>query len=183
MADTLEASTLADVEPRLNFDGDALVSDRSSARSRCPARSRTPMVLVAVRHPQLRRWSTELLESACGCWATVRNLDDELLVEAIARVGPDVVALDSPDFPACCQKALATLDPRQVVVIGPEPDPAYRQMALGNGAGGWVSRDHIGEDLISAVWTALGCDCQPCPMRPPMTVSTDPTPRSTGEAS
>lgn len=160
------------------------MSDRSTAgyeppttnRNRCLARDRTPMVLVAVRHPQLRRWTTELLESACGCWATVGNFDRELLVDAIARVGPDVVALDSLDFPACCERAVTRLDPRQVVVIGPDPDPAYRRSALDKGAGGWVSQDRIGEDLVSAVWIALGCDCQPCPLRPVMTIGARTTP-------
>lgn len=138
-------------------------------------------MLVAVRHPMLRQWTTELLQAACGCWATVESLDGELLSDAIARVGPDVVAVDSLDFPVCCQAAVDDLGPGQVVVIGPEPDPAYRRLALDGGAGGWVSQDRIADDVTRVVWTALGCDCQPCPLRPLMTASDASTRRSTGE--
>lgn len=140
-------------------------------------------MLVAIRHPVLRRLTTELLDAACGCWATIVSLDDELLADAIVRIDPDVVAIDSLDFPACCQTALADLRPDRVVVIGPEPDPAYRQSALGQGAGGWVSQDRIGDDLTSAVWTALGCDHQTCPLRPLMTIGDASTPGPTGEPS
>ncbi len=149
----------------------------------CPARHRAPVVLVAMRHPVLRRWTTELLDTACGCWATVVSLDGELLADAIARVSPDVVALDSLDFPACCHAALTDLGREHVVVIGPEPDPAYRQSALDQGAGGWVSQDRIGDDLPRAVWTALGCDRHDCPLRPLMTNGAAPSSRPTGEPS
>ncbi|MEO6627512.1 MAG: hypothetical protein ABIP03_02980 [Aquihabitans sp.] len=172
---------LREVDPQMSDRCSDGSGPASSVQGRCPGRNRTPVVLVAVRHPQLRRWTTELLESACGCWGTVRNLDHELLADAITRIRPDVVALDSLDFPACCHEALATLEPQQVVVIGPEPDSAYRRSALDLGAGGWVSQDHIGEELVSAVWTALGCDCQPCPMQPLMTIPTGTTPRPTGD--
>lgn len=138
-------------------------------RSRCPARHRMPLVLVAVRHPVLRRWTTELLDAACGCWATIVSVDDELLADAIARISPDVVAVDSGDFLACCQTALTDLGPGQVVVVGPEPDPVYRQSALDQGASGWVSQDRIGDDLTREVWAALGCDHYACPLRPLMT--------------
>lgn len=117
----------------------------------------------------LRRWTSELLEAARGCWATVDSLDGELLVDAIARTGPDVAVVDSVDFPACCQPAIDDLGPSQVVVIGPEPDAAYRRLALDRGAGGWVSQDRIADEVTQAVWTALGCDCRPCPHRPVMT--------------
>ncbi len=154
------------------------MSDRSTprsgssrrSRSGCPARRQTPVVLVAVRHPLLRRWTTELLDGACGCWATVVSDDDELLAHAIARINPDVVAVDSFEFPACCQTALTELRPSQVVVIGPEPDHAYRQSALDLGAGGWVSQDRIADDLAREVWNVLGCGRHACPLRPLMTI-------------
>lgn len=154
------------------------MSDRSTPRSgssrqsrdRCPARPQTPVVLVAVRHRLLRRWISELLDGACGCWTTVFAVDDELLAHAIARINPDVVAVDSYEFPACCQTALTDLRPGQVVVVGPEPDHAYRQWAIDRGAGGWVSQDHIGDDLAREVWTALGCGHHACSLRPLMTI-------------
>lgn len=161
------------------------MSDRSTSRSgssrqsrsRCGVRHHTPVVLVAVRHPVLRRWTTELLDGACGCWATVVSVDDELLAHAIARINPDVVAVDSYEFPACCQTALNVLRPSQVVVIGPEPNHGYRQSALDLGAGGWVSQDRIADDLVREVWTALGCGRHTCPLQPLMTLgdSSPPT--------
>ncbi len=152
------------------------------AQQRCRARHRTPAVLVAVRHPVLRRWTTELLEGARGCWATVQSGDSELLADAIARIGPDVVVLDSLDFPACCKTALTDLGRDHVVVIGPEPDLAYRQSALDQGAGGWVSQDRIADDLPRAVWAALACDHHGCSLRSLMTTDASPCP-STGELS
>ena len=53
--------------------------------------------------------------------------------------------------------ALRTLPPERVIVVGPEPDRAYRARALALGAGGWVCRDHVGEELIAAMRAALGC--------------------------
>lgn len=154
------------------------MSDRSTprsgssrqSRSRCPVRHQTPIVLVAIRHRLLRRWTTELLDGACGCWAAVGSVDDELLAHAIARINPDVVAVDSYEFPACCQTALTDLRSGQVIVIGPEPDHAYRQSALDRGAGAWVSQDRIADDLAREVWTVLGCDRRGCPLRPLMTI-------------
>lgn len=85
-----------------------------------------------------------------------------MLVAAIERAHPDLVIVDSVDFPACCQAALRALPSERVIVIGPEPDRAYRSRALALGAGGWVCRDHVGEELSGAMREALGCRHQPC---------------------
>lgn len=104
----------------------------------------------------MRRGTAELLAAEPGCWNAVEPYPAELLVDAIARTRPDVVVVDSVDFPACCRAALDGLSPHRVIVIGPEPDAAYRSWALGQGAGGWVSRDQIGDDLTAAMRAALG---------------------------
>lgn len=129
----------------------------------CPVCDRSPAVLVAVRHPVMRRWAGELLDSEHGCWSVTQPGRGELLADAIARVRPELVIVDSVDFPACCQAALLALPPGRVVVVGPEPDGAYRSRALGLGAGGWVCRDHVGEELSAAMRAALGCRHRPCP--------------------
>jgi DNA-binding NarL/FixJ family response regulator len=92
-----------------------------------------------------------------------------------------VVVVDTVDFPACCHAALNSLPPERVIVVGPEPDAAYRTAAVSLGAGGWVSRDRIGDELASAVRTALGCPRDRCP-EGTAPVSTGATPAATGTA-
>ncbi len=135
----------------------------------CPACDRVPTVLVAIRHTVMRRWTGELLAAEHGCWAVVQPRTGEMLVDAINRSHPDLVIVDSVDFPACCQAALRALPSERVIVIGPEPDRAYRSRALALGAGGWVCRDHVGEELSGAMHAALACDDHPCAQGvPPM---------------
>ena len=50
-----------------------------------------------------------------------------------------------------------------MIVVGPEPEAAYRHQALALGAGGWVCRDHVGEEVSAAMRAALGCRHGPCP--------------------
>ena len=120
-----------------------------------------PTVLVAIRHPVMCRWTGELLAAEHGRWAVVQPRAGEMLVDAIDRAHPDLVIVDSADFPACCQAALRALPSKRVIVIGPEPDRAYRSRALALGAGGWVCRDHVGEELSGAMRSALGCPDHP----------------------
>jgi DNA-binding NarL/FixJ family response regulator len=134
----------------------------------CPVCDRVPTVLVAIRHSVMRRWTGELLASEHGCWAVVEPHGREMLADAIDRAQPDLVIVDSVDFPACCEAALRALPSARVIVIGPEPDRAYRSRALALGAGGWVCRDHVGEELSGAMREALGCRHHPCgPGTPP----------------
>lgn len=125
-----------------------------------------PIVLVALTHPLMCRWTRDLLATQKGCWTTVAREPGEMVVTAMERTYPDVVVVDSLDFPACCRAALDALPPERVIVIGPEPDGAYRKAALAQGAGGWVSRDHLGGDLSTALWELVGCGHQACPHRP-----------------
>lgn len=122
-----------------------------------------PVVLDAIRHLVMRRWSHELLGVEPGCWTVAQPDAGEMLVDAIARTEPDVVVVDMVDFPACCLAALDALPPGHVVVIGPEPDLAYRTAALAQRAAAWVSRNHVGDELGAAVRTALGCPYEVCP--------------------
>ena len=128
----------------------------------CPLLLTLPVVLDAIRHPVMRRWSDDLLAAVPGCWTVEQPAPGEMLVDAIARTHPDVV-VDTVDFPACCLAGLNVLPPGRVVVIGPEPDLAYKYAALAQGAAAWVSRDHVGDELGTAVRTALGCPYAVCP--------------------
>ncbi|HEX6236878.1 MAG TPA: hypothetical protein VFZ68_06775 [Acidimicrobiales bacterium] len=129
----------------------------------CPVCDASPAVLVGVRHPVMRRWTIDLLDAEHGCWIVEQPRPGELLAEAIERTRPALVVVDSADFPGCCQAALAAVPHGRVVVVGPEPDAAYRRLALSHGAGGWVCRDHVGEELSTAMRAALGCRHRPCP--------------------
>ena len=129
----------------------------------CPVCDATPVVLVALHHPMMRRWTEELLATEHGCWEVTQMDGEELLADAMARIRPDLVVVDASEFPACCQAALDRMPPDRVMVVGPEPDTSYRTLALTNGAGGWVSRDHVADELSSAMRAALGCCHEPCP--------------------
>lgn len=133
----------------------------SEPQEPCPVCDGSPTVLVAIRHPVMRRWTGELLGAERGSWTVIEPRSSEMLADAIRRVRPALVIVDSIDFPACCQAALRTLPPEHVIVIGPEPDRAYRSRALALGAGGWVCRDHVGDELTAAIRTAIGCRHHP----------------------
>lgn len=122
----------------------------------------SPSVLVGIRHSAMRRWTIDLLAAEHGCWTVEEPRRGELLASAIGRGQPALVIVDSVDFPACCLAALRALPPERVIVVGPEPDRAYRRRALAQGAGGWVCRDHVGEELSAAMRAALGCRHAPC---------------------
>jgi hypothetical protein len=138
------------------------LSDPSEPEEFCLVCDQSPTVLVATRHSVMRRWTGELLASEHGCWTVAQPVAGEMLADAIARTRPELVVVDAVDFPACCRAALRTLPPERVIVIGPEPDRAYRARALAQGAGGWVCRDHVGEELSAAMRAALGCRHHPC---------------------
>lgn len=139
---------------------------------RCPVCDGMPTILVGIRHSAMRRWTIGLLAADHGYWSAVEPAAGELLADAIARTQPDLVVVDSVDFPDCCRATLDALPPDRGIVIGPEPDRAYRCRALTDGARGWVCRDEIGEELSATMRTALGCRdalCLPSPTRQVLT--------------
>lgn len=128
----------------------------------CPVCDGEPRVLVAIRHSAMRRFTRELLARDHGCWDAAAIGLGEALGPALARCHPDLLVVDAADFPACCP-ALGRFPPGRVIVVGREPDRSYRAVALSAGAGGWVPRERIAEDLGPAMRGALGCHHAPCP--------------------
>ena len=128
----------------------------------CPVCDGTPRVLVAIRHPVMRRFAAELLARECGCWASDDVAAGEMLPSAIDRFRPDLLVVDAGDFPACCQAAIDAFPRDRVVVIGPEPDPSYGASALAQGAAACVTRDTVGDELVPAMRAALGCRHDHC---------------------
>lgn len=112
-----------------------------------------PRVLVAVAHPVLGRLIVELLDRDPDCWNA--RLVDGALETAIREFDPELVVIDGTAFLGCrCEQWLGCLCTR-IVVIGSEPDPAYRAVALRHGAGGWVASDDIADQLPPALRSAL----------------------------
>jgi DNA-binding NarL/FixJ family response regulator len=132
----------------------------------CPACDGAPTVLVAIRHPVMRRLTADLLAREYGCWVTADLGPGQSLAGGLARTRPDLVVVDAADFPACCPSSLEGFPRSRVVVIGPEPDPGYRSQAMGAGAGAWISRERVGDELGAAMRAILGCVHDPCP--PPL---------------
>ena len=119
-------------------------------------RAEPERVLIAIRHEPMRRLTGRVLEQGSPPWTVEELHDDELLVDAMRRVAPDVLVVDTGDFPSCCHHALAAFPPDRVIVIGPEPEAAYRLAALSEGAGAWVARDRIADDAAAVLRALLG---------------------------
>lgn len=113
-------------------------------------------VLLAVRYQAMRRFIHELLERDCAWMITAELEEDEMLVDALARLNPDVLVIDTADFPACCRTALSAFPRDRVIVIGPEPARDYQLSAIKNGAGAWIPRDHVADALPAVLGDALG---------------------------
>lgn len=128
----------------------------------CPVCDGEPRVLVVMEHPAMLRFTRELLERECGCRVATEVCTEPALSRALGGLTPDLLVIDAADFPTCCFVALAYIPRDRVVVIGPEPDPAYRDAALLNGAGGWLARDDVAEQLGAEMRRVLGCRHDPC---------------------
>jgi hypothetical protein len=137
--------------------------ERAMSAVRCPVCDGHPRVLVVMRHPAMLRFTRELLEREYGCWVATEVRSGERLAAVLDRVTPDLLVIDAADFPVCCRTALAHIGSDRVIVIGPEPDPAYRAAALGNGAAAWIPRERVGDDLGAEMRRVLGCLHDPCP--------------------
>jgi len=89
---------------------------------------------MAVAHHAMRALIVDLLARQQPGWA-VSAVDGPAEVGAVLAWNPDVTVVDAADFAGCCGDRLGSFPAKRVVVIGPEPDPAYRQATLDKGAG------------------------------------------------
>lgn len=129
----------------------------------CPVCDSSPRVLVAIRHPSMRRLTRELLDREHGCWTAREPHPTEPLDVAVDRVAPDLLVVDGDDFPQCCQAGLAAFPAPRVVVVGSEPLAPYRRAALTANAGAWIPRESIADELSVAMRRILRCVHEPCP--------------------
>lgn len=136
-----------------------LVSD---ARNDCPVCNGRPRVLVALSHPMMRRFTLELLDRDHACWSA-EALDDEDVLRAARDRRPDLVILDAATFGACHCAESCGFPCGRMVVVGPERDLDFQAAVLADGAGGWVARDDVAEQLSAAMRAALGCTHVVCP--------------------
>lgn len=136
---------------------------RDGSLEPCPVCDGEPRVLVVMQHPSMLRFTRELLERECGCWVATEVSTGAALANALDRLTPDLLVIDAADFPASCFSAIAHTPRGRIIVIGPEPDPAYRRAALENGAAGWLARDEVADRLGPEMRRVLGCRHDPCP--------------------
>lgn len=122
-----------------------------------------PSVVIAVTHHGLRQLIIELLQRDHASWHLHALGDQSDFTAAVATVEPDLVIVDAGDFARFCRDSLRAFPRRRVIVIGPEPDAAYERAAQRAGAGAWLVRDRVGEDLSACLRRVLGCAHRPGP--------------------
>lgn len=125
-------------------------------------RQHVPHVVVAVAHPTMRRYLCDLIEQNCRCWLATTSSDADDLRAALTTLQPDVLVIDHALRPTDDDRRQSAIPAAQVLVIGPEPDPAYRAAAISGGAGAWLSRDDLETELVPEMvrlLAACGCDC------------------------
>lgn len=112
--------------------------------------------MLAFDHPTMRALTGELLEGNGACRVTAVEVDDQALAAAIDTDDPDLVILDTGEFPGCCPIALEQSPATRTIVIGPDAEESYRGAALAAGAVAWVARERIADELLGEVWRLLG---------------------------
>lgn len=132
------------------------------------SRQDVPRIVVAVAHPTMRRYLCDLIEQRCRCWLATTSSDPDELQAALGTLRPDVLVVDHALRPVNGARRKSAFPAAQVLVIGPEPDPAYRAAAISGGAGAWLSRDDLETELVPALARMLaeggcGCGCEAPP--------------------
>ncbi len=125
-------------------------------------------MLVALGHPAMRQFTRELLEREHGCWVATEAPHGAQLGRELGWRWPDLVVVDAADFPACCWAPGPGFPPARVIAVGLEPDPSYEERALADGAGAWIPRERVGEELGRVLRRLLGCVHDPCPPGNPL---------------
>ena len=130
--------------------------------------TRRPHVLLVVAHRAMRALIVELLQRDHACW-TVSAIDSVSEIDHTSS-HLDLVIVDTADFATVRRQLPPTFSLARVVVIGPEPDPAYRHAAIHFGAGAWLSRDCIADELCATLCSAIACayESYPAPTERPL---------------
>jgi hypothetical protein len=122
-------------------------------RGACPVCDAEPRIGVAITHPALRMLVSELIGRDLG-----RKVEASRGQAGSPPEAPfDLLILDSAGFEEWRPNGSVNGTRTKVVVVGPEPDPSYREVALLRGADSWVASDRIAEELRSACRRVLGC--------------------------
>ena len=131
----------------------------SAAACTCLACTGTPIVTVAVEHDALRQLTVALLSRDEVTWE-LRPCSLTEAPETATAGEAQIAVVATADFPAACRGLLNVLPAHKIVVIGPEPEGAYERAALDAGAGAWLPRDRIGDDLPCMLRKVLGCSAR-----------------------
>jgi DNA-binding NarL/FixJ family response regulator len=113
-------------------------------------------------HPTMRRYVCDLIERGCRCWLATTIPEPGPLHDVITNLHPDAIVLEAAQFPQCCPAIGDTFPISHIVVIGPYPDDAYRDAAYAAGAGAWIPRDRLPDELVHELHRIIGltgCDC------------------------
>ena len=116
-----------------------------------------PRVLLADDQAFLHRLLTRLLAPTCEVIGALT--DSTELLEAIARLQPDVVVVDlnMPKLSGfeACRLIRAAAPSVKVIILTADEEPRLRERALEVGAAGFVRKLRAGEELAAIVHDAV----------------------------
>ncbi|MEW6474252.1 MAG: hypothetical protein AB1679_18530 [Actinomycetota bacterium] len=95
----------------------------------------------------MRSLVTELLARELGCVVVEDDGRDAIL--DLTRSDVELVIVDGTAFSAACEDDSLPDEAPAVIVLGPEPDPGYRDYALARGAKAWLAREQIARELLA----------------------------------
>jgi len=118
---------------------------------------RLPRVLIAEDHPEIAERLVDLLGNRFDVVGTISG--GTAVVEAVLKLEPDLILLDI-SLPHVNGLVLAReIKQRRpdfkIIVLTMHSDPGLAAAALERGASGYVLKDAIGQELLTAVDTVL----------------------------
>lgn len=116
----------------------------------------TTDVVIVVAHDALRTLLVEHVARRRPSWRIHASADSREALASLEGRPPDLAIVAAGDVARCCRATFDALPPERVIVIVPEPDPAYQGAARDAGLAGSLPADRLSDDLLPLAVRALG---------------------------
>lgn len=123
-------------------------------------------IALAINHPGMRSLVADLLVRELGCRIVSRDVHTGERVIDLTECDAELLVIDESAFSAARDRNTLPGRETAVIVVGPEPDPSYRDSALAAGAQAWLARDRVGDDLLPETLRVLGANITATDSRP-----------------